>query len=190
MAEFYYIKLIRSDGTRGWLIDRPTGIEVCVGGVTSDITQFETEQDAYKFIRERKLERGGVKAYVRTNQELLDESIKSGVAGVSAVPLDKPTYHLENQKGEKCFYDSAKEVYFFKQIGSFGFPVWYDEESIRRFAKEMKFQQPTIFMVKHLGKDKEEKTLIQVYGAKKNADGTMGEPEQIDIEGENKEIKK
>ena len=188
-ATLYCIKLIYKDGTRGWLIDRPTGIEICVGGVMSDITLFETEQDANKFIRERKLERSGVKAYVRTNQELLDEVSKDGSAGMSSVPLDKPIYHLENQKGEKCFYDSTKEVYFFKTMGEFGFPVWYDEESIRRFAKDMKFQQGAIFMVKHLGKDKEEKTLIQVYGSKKNPDGTMGEPEQIDIEGENKEVK-
>ena len=82
MAGFYCIKLISKDGKRGWLIDRPDGIQIYTGGVTSDITQFETEQDAYKFIRERKLERKGVKAYVRTNQELLDESTKEGVAGI------------------------------------------------------------------------------------------------------------
>lgn len=183
MAEFYCIKLIRnSDGVRGWLIARPSGIEIAVGGVTSDITQFATEQEALKFIKDNKIERGGAKAYVRTNQELMEESIASGEKGISTVSKDKPIYHLENQKGEKLFYDSKMEAYYFKQMGDLGFPIWNDEESMRIFVKEYKFEQPMIFMVKHTGKSGEyEKTPIQAYGKKKNPDGTMGELEHIEL---------
>ncbi len=182
MADFYCIKLISKDGTkRGWLIDRPHGIEICVGGVISDITQFSTEQDALKFIRERKIERNGIKAYVRTNLELMDESIKDGATGISTMPTDKETYHLENHLGDKLFYDSKIEAYYFKKMGDFGFPVWEKEEHVRAIVKEAKFQQAMIFMVKNLG-GKQEKTAIQVYGKKKNPDGTSGEFEHIELE--------
>ena len=177
-TSFYCIRLINKDGTRGWLIDRPNGIEICIGGAISDITQFNTEQDALKFIIDRKIERNGVKAYVRTNQEILETIDKIGEKGVSV--MDKPMYYLENQKEEKCFYDSKREVYFFKKMGDFGYPVWDSQESVRRFAKEMKFEQSLMFMVKH-DKGKRKRTLIQVYGCRKKEDGTMGEPEYIDI---------
>lgn len=178
MADFFVIRLINKDGTRGWLVDRPEGISISTGGVISDITQFDTEELANKFIRERKLERSGVKAYVRTNGELIEDVRESGEAGM--LPSDTPIYHIENEREEKLFYDSKREVYFFKQMGEFGFPIWNTEEEIRVFVKEMKFQQPMIFMVKH-HKDKKEKTPIQVYGRRKNEDGTMGEPEYIDL---------
>ena len=179
MADFYCIRLINKDGTRGWLIDRPSGIEICIGGVMSDITQFDTEQDALKFIRERKVERGGAKAYVRTRQELMDESIKEGSPGISTA--DKPVYHLENHKGEKLFYDSKMEAYYFKAMGEFGYPCWQSEEQVRALVKGAEFEASAIFVVKHWGKGQREKTLIQVYGAKTNPDGTMGEPEHIEI---------
>jgi hypothetical protein len=182
MGAFYCIKLIRSsDGTRGWLIDRPTGIEIAVGGITSDITQFETEQDALKFIREKKVERGGCKAYVRTNQELMDEAIASGEKGISSLPKNKPIYHLENHLGEKLFYDSKMEAYYFKKV-DMGYPVWDNEEEVRASVKKAGFEQPMIFMVKHIGKAGEyEKTPIQAYGRKKKPDGTMGELEYIEL---------
>jgi len=181
MVEFYCIKLIQKDGIRGWLIDSPRGIEISVGGATTDITQFETEQDALKFIRERKVERGGVKAYVRTNQELIQEYADSGVKGMSAVPKDKAIYYLENHKGEKLFWDSKMEVYYFKNMGDVGYCAFDEEEQARVFVKEYKFQQSMIFMVKHFSKDNFEKIPIQVYGSKKNPDGTMGEPEHIEL---------
>lgn len=183
MAEFYCIKLIRNDGTRGWLINSPNGIEIAIGGVTTGITQFETEQDALKFIRDQKIERKGIKAFVRTNQELIQESIDSGIEGISAVPADKPIYHLENHKGEKLFYDSKMDAYYFKEMGNVGSCAFDNEAQARLFVKECKFEQPMILMVKHLGKDKFEKTPIQAYGRKENPDGTMGELEYIDFEG-------
>jgi hypothetical protein len=182
MAEFYCIKLIRnSDGVRGWLIDSPRGVEISVGGATTDITMFTTEQDALKFIREHKVERGGIKAYVRTNQEMIQEYKDSGDKGMSAVPKDKPLYHLENHIGEKLFYDSKTETYCFKKVDA-GYPVWDNEEEIRSSVKKADLQQPMIFMVKHTGKAGEyEKTPIQAYGRKKNPDGTMGELEYIEL---------
>lgn len=177
-ASFYCIRLINKDGTRGWIFDSKNGIKVMTDGVHSDITQFETEEDARQFIRDKKIERNGVKAYIRTNQELLDTVRKVGEQGISA--MDKPTYHLENQKGYKCFYDSKIEGYFFKEMGEFGFPVWQDEESLIKFVRVAEFQEGMIFIIKH-DKEKKERKLIQVYGRKQEEEG---EPKHIQIEGD------
>lgn len=175
---FYCIKLINSSGERGWLWDSPDGIKIIKGGLHSDITQFETEKDALNFIRERKLERSGIKAYVRTNQEIIEESQKVETKGISM--MDKPMFHLENQKGEKCFYDSKREVYFFKQIGEFGCPVWDDEKKLIEFVRTSEFQEGMIFLIKH-DKGKKQRKLIQAYGKKK---GEEVEPEHIQIDGD------
>jgi len=180
-AEFYCIKIIKPDGTRGWVIDRPDGISFVMGGANTDITMFETESAANKFIRERKIERQGVKAYVRTNQEMIQDAKKVETPGISpATSLSNATYHLENHKGEKCYYDSKEEVYFFKDVNA-GFPCWFDEPSIRRFVKDMKFEQALIFAIKHEN-GKTEKKLIQTYGCRKNEDGTFADPEYIEVE--------
>jgi len=179
-VEFYCIKLINRDGTRGWLFDSPDGIKVITDGVNSDITQFENIADANNFIRYQKLERKGVKAFVRTSQELIEEGQKLGIAGIST--RDKPTFHLENQKGEKCFYDSTRDAYCFKPMGESGYPFWESEEDTRAFVKEMDFEQSMIFLVK-TDKGNQDKTLIQVYGCAKKEDGTMSEhPEYINIQ--------
>jgi hypothetical protein len=107
--------------------------------------------------------------------------VASGEKGMSSVSADKPIYHLENHKGEKLFYDSKMEAYYFKQMGEFGCGVWESEEHVRIFVREYKFEVPMIFMVKHLGRGEYEKTPIQAYGKKKNPDGTMGELEYIEL---------
>lgn len=175
---FYCIKLINADGTRGWLIDSPDGIKISIGGIHPDITQFDTEKDALNFIRERKLERKGVRAYVRTNQEIIEEVQKVENAGVSAA--SKPVLHLENQDGKKCFYDSKREVYFFKSMGDVGFPAWNDEEELIKFVRAAEFEEGMIFMVKHENGRKQRK-LVQAYG---KIQGEEGEPKHIPIDGD------
>lgn len=175
---FYFIKLINKDGARGWLYDSPDGIKIITGGVHSDITQFETEKDALDFIREKKLERKGIKAYVRTNQELIDEIKIIETKGASV--MDKPMFHLENQDGKKCYYDSKIEGYFFKEMGDFGFPIWDDEQKLTEFVKVAEFQEGMIFIIKH-EKEKKQRKLIQAYGKKQ---GEIGEPQHIPIEGD------
>lgn len=74
MSEFYVIKLINHNGERGYLIDSPDGIKIVTGGVHTDITQFETEKAASCFIREKKIERRGVKAYIRSNTDMINDA--------------------------------------------------------------------------------------------------------------------
>lgn len=100
---------------------------------------------------------------------------------ISYVSASKPIYHLENHKGEKLYYESSNETYFFKMV-DVGYPAFHTEKQCREFVEHYKFEQPQIFMVKHSGKDvPEEKTLIQVYGTQKKEDGTMSEPKHYEI---------
>ncbi len=78
MEQFYVIKLINRDNERGYLIDTPKGIIISKGGITADITQFPTFQDAQQFIRDRKVERRGVKAYIRDNYDLMKDEAGKG----------------------------------------------------------------------------------------------------------------
>lgn len=176
-ASFYCIKLINSNGERGWLWDSPDGIKIIQGGLTSDITQFQTEKEALNFIREKKLERKGVKAYVRTNQEIIEEVQKVENRGVSR--MKNPMFHLENQDGKKCFYDSKQDAYFFKEMGDFGYPVWDDEERLRDFVVLAQFKEGMIFLIKH-EKGKKQKKLIQAYG---KLNGVDGPPQHMPISG-------
>ncbi len=175
---FYCIKLINADGNRGWLFDSKEGIKIITGGFHTDITQFETDKAALDFIREKKLERRGVKAYVRTNQDIIKEA--QIIENKAISPMVKPMFHLENKSNKKCFYDSKQEVYFFKEMGEFGYPVWDDEKKLIEFVRKCEFQEGMIFLIKN---DKGTKTrkLIQVYGRKQ---GENGEPKHIQVEGE------
>lgn len=175
--EFWVIKVINKDGTRGYLMDTPNGLHVITdSGVLGDITQFATYQDAQKFIRERKVERKGVRAYIRDNNDLMKDEFTSMVA----ILPEKPVYYLENHKGEKLYYEAPKELYYFKNV-DVGYPCWYNEKEVREFVKHYKFEQSQIFMIKNEGVGKETRTLIQVYGSQKNEDGTMSEPKHYEI---------
>ncbi len=189
METFWVIKTINKDGTRGYVMDTPQGIIIIQNGVTAEVTQFKTYQDAQQFIRERKIERQGIKAYIRDNNDLMKDE------NLSYVTASKPVYHLENQKGEKLYYESRNETYFFKMV-DVGYPIFNAEKQCREFVKHYEFQQSQIFMVKHSGKDiPEERTLIQVYGTQKKEDGTMEEPKhyeinEVEIENETMKNKK
>ena len=119
-----------------------------------------------------------MKAYVRTNQDIIAEAKIIENKGISI--MNKPMFHLENQKGDKCFYDSKREVYFFKQIGDVGFPVWDNEEKLIEFVRVAEFQEGMIFLIKS-DKGEKQKKLVQVYGKKQGEDG---EPKHILIDSD------
>lgn len=137
MDKFYVIKLISKSGERGYLIDSPKGILVAKE-LVSDITQFNTYQEAQKFLRDRKIERGGVKAYIRDNDDMIkDSDIKGGSV------LEKVVYYLENEAGQKCFYDSKFGGYFFESR-DVGFCCWETEKQMQDFIDQMKFDEKVI----------------------------------------------
>ncbi len=131
MDTFYVIKLINNNtGVRGYVIDTPKGIMISTEGIVSDITQFKTYQDAQAFMREKKLERGGVKAYIRDNGDLMKEM--SETKGIS--PMKTDMFYLENMAMEKLFYDAKQEGYYFDKR-DVGYCVWQTEEQLLEFVK-------------------------------------------------------
>lgn len=175
MDRFYVIKVINKDNTRGYVMDTPKGIIIIKNGIDAGVTMFQTYQDAQQFIRDRKIERKGVRAYIRDNDDLMKDE------KVNFVTADKPIYSIENHKGERLVYESARNVYFFKKCGEVGFCIWYEEDEVRKFVDHYKFQQAQIYMIKQLKSEIQSKTLIQLYGSKKREDGTLEEPEHINI---------
>ena len=140
MDKFYVIKLISKSGERGYLIDSEKGILVA-NQLVCDITQFKTYQDAQTFLRERKIERGGVKAYIRDNEDMMkDNDIKGGTV------LEKDVYYLENELGHKCFYDSKHKGYYFDSP-DVGYCCWETEKQMQDFIDAMKFEEKVIIKI-------------------------------------------
>ena len=101
MEEFFVIKVINNrTGERGYVIDTKDGIMIALN-FHVNTTQFESKKDAYKFIKEKKLERGGVTTLIMSNQDLMnDKSINN------MKPMNRDMFHIENKEGEKLFFDS------------------------------------------------------------------------------------
>jgi hypothetical protein len=127
MDKIYFIKILLPSGGRGYIIDTSKGIIIATNENIANITSFKSYQDAQQFIRERKIERRGVKAYIRDNQDLIKEGF--------AKPVEKEMFFLENSTGEKLFYDSANECYYYDKA-SFGYCVWDSVEQLERFKKD------------------------------------------------------
>lgn len=142
MAEkFYCIKLIKgSTGERGYVIDRGSDVdvEITFGDYREQATKFTSPEEAKKFIRERKLEKGKTKAYVRDNDEIAKEIAATHGKGPEPKPIDKPLYYAENVAGEKMFYNEEKKEFYFKK-GDEGYPAYPDKDLLVRELKKMNF---------------------------------------------------
>lgn len=133
MEKFFCIKVINKNGERGYVIDGPDGILISTGWVVSDIAKFPTYYDAQQFMREKKLENNQVKAYIRDNEDLMRDEKGSGVS-----PMEKDMFYLENEKGERAFYHTKEDGYYF-QKGVVGSCVWESEKQCQEFIKGMEF---------------------------------------------------
>ena len=138
MEKFFVIKVINNrTGERGYVMDTPKGIMIAME-FHINTTQFETEKEARQFIKEKKLERGGMTAHIRRNQDIMVEE-----KGSNLKPLDKNLFYIENELGEKLFYDAKEEGYYFKR-GDAGYPCWYSEEDTKKFIEAYKLDDAII----------------------------------------------
>ena len=128
MEGFYVVYVIAQGGDKGYVCMNPEGIKIVVGGVTNAITQFTTFKEAKEFIREHKLEKNGLRAYIRTNQDLIDMHSSDFVTYADAL------YYLETEDGHKMFYDTGSKQYFFRKQ-DIGFVCY--KESDMEGLKEM-----------------------------------------------------
>ena len=136
MDKFYVIKIINRGGQRGYLVDSPKGIMIA-DGITGEITQFKTSEEAQKFIRDRKIERGGIKAYIRDNDDLMKEEAKS------LTTLSVDAFYIENEDGEKVFFDGKHQGYYFDK-SDVGYCLWKTEEDAKTVIVHFKFTDSSV----------------------------------------------
>ena len=140
---FYCIKLInKHTGSRGYVIDSPKGIAVSEKFI-SDCIRFPTYQEAQAFMRENKLERKGITAYIRDNQDVMKEGES---AGLKMVKADQELYAIENEIGQKLFFDTKEDAYYFSDE-EVGFCCWYDIPSTNKFVDAYQKSYPSLVMI-------------------------------------------
>lgn len=156
MELFYCIKIINQrTGVRGYIDESDGEIKVSVDGITVNIKQFKTYQDAQQFIRDNKIEGKGVTAYIRDSNDLIKDNTK-GIVKVendvfsivlSAIFMNEseraeleekmkdPNFKLDKEPTIKyAHFDTAKQEYYFDDpmFGALAFP---DEKSAKEFMK-------------------------------------------------------
>lgn len=138
MDKFYCLKLILPDGRRGYLLDSPKGLAITQGELSANIKQFKTYQDAQQFLRDTKIERGGIKAYIRDNNDLIkDESVNGGLQRATS-----DLFCIENQYGHKLFYNAVLQHYYF-DTPTVGYCFWYTEKDAQECIDGVAFKEKT-----------------------------------------------
>lgn len=134
-VESFIIQVINKNRQRGFVIDRPSGIQIVIDALHRDVTQFYSLDDAKAFIKQHKLDNNGNRAYVRTFEECL-QMISSGQVTAEQLGLksDADLFYIERQDGAKLCYDAKNEQYFFKNVAR-GFCVYKDDNNLKEMEK-------------------------------------------------------
>jgi hypothetical protein len=130
--EFFVIEVTNKDRSRGFIVEYPDGIHISDQPI-ADMKQFFSYHEAKEFIKKHHLERKGVKASIVSNQQL----IQAMGDYKTAVPAPMVYYTIINGVGQRIFYDTSQDGYYFKD-GEVGSCVWKDEESVKLFIEAMK----------------------------------------------------
>jgi hypothetical protein len=128
MDEFFCIKLVNNrTGERGYIMDDPKGrIMISMNKVLSDVKKFAEQKHAQEYIKVNKLNRQGVEAFVRSNQDLITDE-----AGVDIKPLeDRMAYYIENELGEKLYFRNTINGGYYFEKGTVGFCVFEEHQAI------------------------------------------------------------
>ncbi len=135
MSGFYVIKIINKRGERGYLIDSPDGYKIALEAVTGDVANFGTFEEAATFIRKNRLENNGCKAYVLSNEDLLNEK-PTGIVNAEQLGKKKEElYFLETDKGMRLCYYARTQDYYFKKC-DVGFVI-YQESQLPALKKQV-----------------------------------------------------
>ncbi len=127
MEVFYVIKVRKGD-KQGYVSITPGGVKVIGGGVHADITQFKTYSAAQDSIRDNRIEKNGIRAWIVDNMDLIrDEAGKPGMQ-----IAQKDMYYIETVTKEKVCYNPQTEAYFF-QMAEVGFCCWETEQAATDF---------------------------------------------------------
>lgn len=138
--KFYAIKLVNTKtGKSGYLRENAKGGIDMMFGPTHDFTQFKTYQKAQHYLRGKNIEKAGIKAYIKNNEDMMREL----AADPNYVPMKSDMFCIENQDGLKLFYSSILEIYHF-DTPNVGFCAWTSEEAALDFNEEYKFKDVSI----------------------------------------------
>lgn len=134
---FYYIKLINTrNGKRGFVGEKNG--EVVISDQFFQATKmFPSYQDAQKYMREKKLERRGMTAHIRDNNDLIKEAQmpNSGISNMK--PASGDVFVVVNSVGQRCFYD-PEEGYYFKD-GEVGSCAFFSQKEVDDFIVKLNF---------------------------------------------------
>lgn len=134
---FYYIKLINTKNGKRGFVGEENGEIVLSELFFQKTKMFPTYQEAQKYMRENKLERGGMTAHIRDNNDLIKEAQmpNSGISNIK--PASGDVFVVVNSIGQRCFYD-PQEGYFFKD-GEIGCCAWFSEKEVNNFINKLNF---------------------------------------------------
>lgn len=133
MPNFYCILLINnSTGLRGYVLTDGDKILVSTGGAYDVRTrQFNTYQDAQQFIRDKKLERQGIKAYIRDDSDVMKEA-------TNVRPSTTAMYYIEDMIGRKLYWNTQNNIYEFRHV-DIGYPVWPSRQECEEAVRKLNF---------------------------------------------------
>ncbi len=132
MDNFYVIKLFnKHTGKRGF---------VCKQGdsqLISDVfciqtNQFNTPNEAKKFVKENRLQKNGISVMIVSNEDLIMEGVGR--------PADKKEnlYTAMTLNGDYIFYDTILQKYYF-DAKDVGYCIWNDRIQLSEFIDNQMF---------------------------------------------------
>jgi hypothetical protein len=140
MEKFYVIQVLNAKEETGWVVERPDGIFI-TPQMMSDVKQFKSYKKAEVFIR--RMKGGGdrkTQFFIRSNEYLMENKI-------GMVTMDKTVWYIENEDGEKLFYDAKEDGYYFDDQ-EVGYVCWQTEEQANHNIKI--FEEDGAFGVKKM----------------------------------------
>ncbi len=131
LENFYYLKVINSrNGDRGYICEKDGKVLIADIFKYDIVQKFKTYQDAQKYMREKKIERGGITAHIRD----LDDLKKEGLISTSKDDF----FTVVSDKGEKIFFDNFKQEYYFDDK-PVGYCIWKSEKDVEKFIASYEF---------------------------------------------------
>ncbi len=134
MNKFYVIKLVNEKSeANGFVIDGPDGI-ILASEYVIEVKQFHSHLQAKQFIFDNKLEQKRTKAYIRSSEDIMDEGGSKNI-----VPAQGEVCYIENAEGEKIFFDTKHQCYYF-ELRDVGQCCWKTKDDAQKFIDGCDFK--------------------------------------------------
>lgn len=125
---FYIIEIRNKQNQKGFILTdytKKNPYVISLDKPTGDIMQFTHYSEAQNFLREHKIEKNGVRAYIKDNQDMIKENMGD--------PITKEMFFIENVHGERIAPAPNGQVGYVFQNIAVGFCVWPTEVEADEF---------------------------------------------------------